>query len=93
MGIVTHEEMALALLRTAGKVTALEFVVQVALALHPDKKRILKIWDEYLPERIDEWMETPEYQSAPFREEMNNALAAARTFLESATAVDDDDDD
>ena len=93
MATVTHEEFALALLRTAGKVLALDFAVQAALALHPDKKRILKLWDEYLPERIDEWMQAPEYQIAAFRDELHSKLGEIRTFVEAAAAAEAQDDD
>lgn len=93
MGIVKHEELATALLRAWGHVWALDFAVSMALGMHPDKKRLIKAWDELLPERINEWMEMPEYQNPDFREEVHDTLAHLRELLGAAARVDHGDDD
>lgn len=93
MGIVKHEELATALLRAWGHVWALDFAVSMALGLHQDKVRLIKIWDEALPDRIDEWMERSEYQNQDFRDELHGTLAHLRELLGAAARVDHGDDD
>lgn len=93
---VTHLEMAQAWMNTWAHVFALDFAVTTMLALHPDKGRLIKVWDELLPERIDEWMSMSEYQNTGFRERLHGTLAHLREILGAAQEADeqrDDDDD
>ncbi len=92
MEIVTYEDMAAALLKTWGQVWALDFAVSMMLALHPDKKRLMKIWDECLPERIDEWMGMPEYTNPDFRERVHETIAHLRLVLQVSAEADGQDD-
>lgn len=92
---VTHAEMGQAWINTWAHVFALDFAVRAMLALHPDKGRLIKVWDELLPERIDEWMAMSEYQNPGFRDRLHGVLANLRGFLGDAAEVDQDggDDD
>lgn len=93
MEIVTHEEMAQAWMNTWAHVFALDFAVSAMLALHPDKRRLIKVWEELLPERIDEWMSMPEYKDPGFRDRLHSTLAHLRELLGAAAEADGQDDD
>lgn len=91
-GIVTHQEMAAAWMNTWAHVFALDFAVGTMIALYPDKHRLMKAWDELLPDRIDEWMNMPEYQDPGFRERLHGTLARLRELLGDAAKADGQDD-
>lgn len=93
MEIVTHEEMAQALLNTWAHVFALDFAISAMIGLHPDKRRVIKVWDGLLPERIDEWMSMPEYKNPGFRDRLHGTLAHFRELLADAAEADGQDDD
>lgn len=92
MVTVTHKEMAQAWMNTWAHVFALDFAVSTMLCLHPDKKRLIKCWEELLPERIDEWMSMPEYQDPGFRDRLHGTLAHLRGLLGVAAEADGKDD-
>lgn len=89
---VTHAEFGQAWINTWAHVFALDFAVGAMLGLHPDKKRLIKCWDELLPERIDVWMSMPEYQNEGFRDRLHGTLAHMREILGVAAGADSEDD-
>ncbi|HKZ10386.1 MAG TPA: hypothetical protein VJL61_06740 [Rhodanobacteraceae bacterium] len=85
---VTHEEMAHAWMNTWAHVFALDFAVSTMIGLYPDKNRLIKVWDQSLPDHIDEWMSMPEYRDSGFRERLHGTLAHLRELLEDAAEAD-----
>lgn len=83
-----NEEIAL----LAGKLHAIGFAVAALIATHPNKRYLREVWDNVLPERIDEWMSEAAYANPALRDEMHRHLASMRELLDVETGGDDEAD-
>lgn len=67
--------------KLAAHVHALGMVAGLLLAVAPNKRRLLLLWDQTLAERISAWMDDPAYQHPVLRDELHKQLAMIRETL------------
>lgn len=68
---------------TSGRVLALEYVVQLLIASHPDRELLRAMWNLHLPVQLDEWLEEPGYtNNEAFRTTLHAKLAQLQGFLD-----------
>lgn len=68
---------------TSARVLALEYVVQLLIASHPDRELLRAMWNLRLPEQLDEWLQEPGYtNNEAFRTTLHAKLAELQGFLD-----------
>ncbi|MGH8158395.1 MAG: hypothetical protein ACREPQ_09755 [Rhodanobacter sp.] len=63
---------------TSGRVLALEYVVQLLIATHPERGKLRALWHGLLPEQLDQWSDEPGYAANDY---MRKALHASLSQL------------
>jgi hypothetical protein len=77
------EELKQSHSRLCGRLTANEFAIKLLIATHPDKDLLKALWNQWLHENIDIWMNHQGYSSNDaLRAGIHDQLAALAGFLD-----------